>query len=84
MSAVSVSQIEDALYKLAEIIEVHGDAYLPLFVRLEDELVAAKSKQDALARVRAMASHRRDNMRDNMRDLSGAHDVAAAKNPRNS
>lgn len=51
----SIAEIEAALFALAEIIEAHGDASLPLFLYLESELDAARKKSETLARVKAIA-----------------------------
>ena len=44
----SISRIENALKILAQIIETYGDAYWPLFERLEKELDARRSRDDRL------------------------------------
>ena len=44
----SISRIENALKVLAQLIESYGDAYWPLFVRLEKELDARRSRHDRL------------------------------------
>lgn len=44
----SISRIENALKVLAQLIETYGDAYWPLFERLEKELTARQSRQARL------------------------------------
>ena len=55
---VNRDTIRAALEKTARIIEAHGEAYLPIFLRLEDELRKHDKTEDALARVRNMATRK--------------------------
>jgi hypothetical protein len=42
----------------AELAAANPEIYLPLFERIERELLDFEGKQDALSRARAVASHR--------------------------
>ncbi|ETX13114.1 hypothetical protein OCH239_13410 [Roseivivax halodurans JCM 10272] len=50
---LQVARIEQALTRAAMLVE-SDDAYLEIFVRLETELEAAKERQSASARAKAM------------------------------
>ncbi|WP_299847943.1 hypothetical protein [uncultured Paracoccus sp.] len=52
-----LQRIEQALEYAATCVALHGDAYLPLFERLEAELLAAQAKESALERARRLARH---------------------------
>lgn len=51
--APTVDEIEVGLSHIAEIIRHHGEAYLPIFLRLEHELKTASETRSALDRVMA-------------------------------
>ena len=53
----AASDIRAALTTMAKIIVLHGDKYLPLFERLECELMEAEKRETTLARVKAMAEN---------------------------
>ncbi len=50
-----LQRIEQALEYAATCVAKHGEAYLPLFERLEAELQAAQAKENALDRARRLA-----------------------------
>ncbi len=47
-SEVSRAEIERALRIIAEVISLHGETYLPIFIRLRDELEQRKVRDTAL------------------------------------
>lgn len=47
---LSLSQIKKAYYQAAKIVAQHGDKYLPIFERLENEYKDRKDKIEALNR----------------------------------
>jgi len=47
--AVSRTDIEEGLRLLASLIDLYGDAYWPLFDRLESELATLNSRTERLA-----------------------------------
>lgn len=49
------ARLEAALGYAAQCIAAHGEAYLPLFERLEAELEAVSVKESALDRARRLA-----------------------------
>lgn len=52
---MTTERIERALRDVAAIVAAPGgEAYVPLFERLERELAERQSRQDAIARARAM------------------------------
>ncbi len=55
---VSQADLERALRIVAEVISLHGEAYLPLFIRLRDELEQKKNRNTALQEALQLA---RDN-----------------------
>ncbi len=55
---VSRADIERALRIIAEVISLHGETYLPIFIRLRDELEKRKATDTALKEALRMA---RDN-----------------------
>lgn len=55
---VSQADLESALRIVAEVISFHGEAYLPLFIRLRDELEQKKNQDTALQEALRLA---RDN-----------------------
>lgn len=52
---MSIDRLENALGYVALCIAQHGDAYLPLFERLESELEAARAKESARERALRLA-----------------------------
>lgn len=55
---IDVGRIEVALELVAMLLD-ENDAYLPIFLRLESELEAARVSSSALARARALAQKAR-------------------------
>lgn len=52
---VSTEDLEHTLRVLARLVSgVGGDAYVPLFVRVEDEIKARRASSDARSRARAL------------------------------
>jgi hypothetical protein len=47
---VTPERIERGLVLLAHVIAMHGDAYVPLFDRLEQELHLCRRRQDTMSR----------------------------------
>ncbi|WBU27507.1 hypothetical protein OOZ54_12465 [Rhodopseudomonas palustris] len=45
-------RIERSLVLLAHVIEMDGEAYVPLFDRLEEELRARRRRRDSMSRAR--------------------------------
>ena len=58
--SVQVKKLERALRVMAKIVTLHGDVYLPLFERLEKELLAAR-KQEVLHKRALKLSSMKDN-----------------------
>ena len=61
-AATTASDIELALDRLAQIMVADGEdgaLYLPIYQRLERELVAAQKQEDAMERARARANSRK-------------------------
>jgi hypothetical protein len=52
---MTATRIESALAYVAACIAAHGDAYLPLFERLEAELLAVRTKESARDRALRLA-----------------------------
>ena len=53
---ISVADLVDDLRVVAEMVSKDGgEVYLPIFVRLEREIADRRSKEDTLARARAVA-----------------------------
>jgi len=50
MQPVSAQRLENAIRIVARLIEMSGDAYWPIFERLEAEQAALASRQERLAR----------------------------------
>ena len=48
---VSDKEIEAALYSVAQLVNVYGDKYWPIFERLEEELDKRQSKSNRLTQV---------------------------------
>jgi hypothetical protein len=44
----SISDLEEALDVVAEVIELYGDAYWPIFDRLEEELETRQGRKERL------------------------------------
>lgn len=55
---VTLTDLQSMYSAAAELAAANPEAYLPLFERIERELLAFESKQDALSRARAVASQR--------------------------
>lgn len=55
---VTLSELQNMYKAAAELAAANPETYLPLFERIERELLAFESKQDALSRARAVASQR--------------------------
>lgn len=51
-----LNRLETALSYAAACVATHGEAYLPLFERLEAEVEAVRSKETALERARRLAA----------------------------
>ncbi len=51
----SAAEVESMLVSVAKLIDVHGEALLPLFEMLETELEKAQRKDSSLARARRLA-----------------------------
>lgn len=47
-STVSQAELEDALNRLALLIDRHGDGYWPIFERIEDELKESRLRANRL------------------------------------
>lgn len=54
MDGNSIDDLKTALVVIAEIIVLHGEAYLPIFERIEAEAAAFEKRQSALARARTV------------------------------
>lgn len=50
-------RIENAMFVVAKLLE-HDEVYLPIFLRLENELIKAREQQDALQRARTLIRRR--------------------------
>jgi hypothetical protein len=53
--AVSSAELRRALAIAAQLVERHGEAALPIFLRLETELAEREAEGDALARALSLA-----------------------------
>ncbi|MBO6550337.1 MAG: hypothetical protein JJ964_12050 [Rhizobiales bacterium] len=51
-----IKRLEHALRVLAKIVALHGDVYLPLFERIEKELLAVKKQEELRQRALNLAS----------------------------
>lgn len=51
---ISEERIEGALRIVAYIIDLHGEVYLPIFERLENELIAARKRRAPAERARRL------------------------------
>ena len=61
-------QLEKALRQAAQIVADHGDKYLPLFERLERELVKAKHHQSARNRALKLAHRKIEDASENEKE----------------
>jgi hypothetical protein len=55
-TASAVRHVERALLVAAQLVAYHGDAYLPIFERLERELAALHRQTSAVERARTIAA----------------------------
>ena len=51
---VTIVQLREALIKAAKLVELHGEEFLPVFIRLETALARRQDEQMALDRAIAL------------------------------
>lgn len=55
-ASLDLARLEKARKIVAQAIKLHGDAYLPVFIRLDQEIEALKVKDSALNKALLLAA----------------------------